>query len=353
MWLGVGRGKRSAAIELTRPRGRALLDALVAVADVVLTNMSASTRAKHRLDFESLRRTNPSIIFASLSGYGDEGPRASWRLFGDGQASMAGLFTGSGYPDSEPISFGAYGDPINGAALALHVCAALLERRRTGRAIHVDVSAVESCLMYNSLALIETQIGEFGETPAGLDARGRWPHGIFECLGEDRWLAISCVNDAEREALVHGLEALEAAPPPRPTEAEFEALIARVCAVHEPEKIEQLLRLHRAPCQKVMRGRDIDADPILSSRGFVAWLWREDLGAYPVYAPMWIVNGKRPAPRFAARRFGEDNRDVLLGLLGHTEAELQQLEAEGIVGDRPLAGAELGVRPGSPPKDAG
>jgi crotonobetainyl-CoA:carnitine CoA-transferase CaiB-like acyl-CoA transferase len=345
MWLGLGRGKRSVALELTRPQGRALLDALIATADVVLTNMSASTRAKHRLDFTSLCTVNPRIIFATLSGYGDEGPRSSWRLFGDGQASMAGLFTGSGYPDSEPISFGAYGDPVNGVALAFHVCAALAERQRTGRAIYVDVSAVESCLTYNALALIEAQIGEFSDAPAGLDSRGRWPHGIYPCLGEDRWLAVSCVDDAERSALTKGLRALEAVPPAVPTEADFEALLTRVCAQHEPEKVEQLLRLHGAPCQKVMRGRDIDADPILTSRGFIAWLWRDDLGGYPQYSPMWLVNGERPPVRFAARRFGEDNRDVLIGLLGLPPGELACLEREGVVGDRPLAGAELGVRP--------
>jgi crotonobetainyl-CoA:carnitine CoA-transferase CaiB-like acyl-CoA transferase len=356
MWLGLARNKLSCAVELTKPDGLQIFRELVAVADVVLTNMSSSTRAKYGLDIDTLARINPQIILATLSGYGDTGPRAHWRLFGDGQASMAGLFHGSGYEGDRSISFGAYGDPVNGTSFAFHVAEALLLRGRTGRGMHVDLSAVETCLSYNARSFVEAQLGMDAAAPVGVDPQGRWPHGIFQCLGRDAWVVISCGSQQQRSGLIDGLRGLgvdcdtpiaaaiagETVPPEG-----WEAFLSEVCATNESATLQHALQSHGAPCQRVIRGRDIDGDVVLNSRRFITWLWREDLGSYPVHGPFWLINGERPALSHAPARYGEENEYVLSGILHKSEAEIESLRRKGVISNQPLAGAELGVRPGA------
>ncbi len=351
MWLGLARNKLSAGVELTRPEGQRLLEELVARCDVVITNMSQGTRGRQNITFERLRDLNPRIVFATLSGYGEEGPRGGWRLFGDGQAAFAGLFVGTGYEGERSAALGAYGDPVNGVAFALHVVAGLHGRESTGQATHVDVSCVETCTTYAAETLVEAQLGVLTESGVGFDARGapgRWPHAIYSCAGENTWVAISCGTDAEREALRTGLGAL-GIPTERIDEAtnpvELNALIVEVCSEREPSSLERQLRDRGVPCQRVMRARDIDADPVLAARGFLAWLYRDDLGTYPVYSAPWLVNGQRPPITHPPAEMGEDNRYVFAELLGMDDAEITELEQDGVIGDRPLVGAELGFRP--------
>jgi crotonobetainyl-CoA:carnitine CoA-transferase CaiB-like acyl-CoA transferase len=74
-------------------------------------------------------------------------------------------------------------------------------------------------------------------------------------------------------------------------------------------------------------------------------LWREDLGSDPTYTAYWMINGKRPEITQPPARFGEHNHDVLAKVLGKTDAEIQDLRDSAVVGDSPVPGAELGIRP--------
>ncbi|MFN8533322.1 MAG: CoA transferase [Dehalococcoidia bacterium] len=347
MWLGMARNKLNAAVELTRPEGKAILDQLVGLCDVVMTNMSLTTRAKYGLVYERLAALNPSIIFATLSAYGDEGPRSDWRLFGDGQAAMGGIFFGTGYPGGESLSFGAYGDPVNGVALAFQIAEMLALRQESGRGAWIDVSSVETCLTYSIRSLVEEQLGEDSTSPVGFDGGERWPHGVFPCVGVDRWVAISCGSDAERAGLQAWLAGLGSSLPERSDDRDaWQATVADACRSREAHSIEHALHQRNIPCQKVMRASDVDGDPVLTSRNFIAWQWREDLGTYPIYAPFWLIDGRRPPISLPAARFGEHNEYVLGEIARLSEREIDTLRAAGVIANAPLKGAELGVRPG-------
>lgn len=354
MWLGLARNKLNGVFEFTKPEGREILDDLVRSCDVVLTNMSVGTRAKYGLAHEQLQQLHPGVIFVTLSGYGDEGPRSTWKLFGDGQAAMAGIFFGTGYLDGESLSWGAYGDPVNGVSTAFHVVQALRARERTGRGTWVDLSAVETCLTFAARSLIEHQLGQDAERPVDVDSGTRQPHGVYRAAGADRWLAISCGNDKERQALVAGLTALGASKD-NPTAAailngtasedEARDYIESVTTRKETDVIEKALQSRGAPCQRVMRAFDADADAILNSRQFLSWLWREDLGSYPLHNAFWLINTRRPPIELAPARYSEHTKEILTRILGRGEGEIEKLRQLGVTADRPMAGAELGVRP--------
>ncbi|MBI52104.1 MAG: hypothetical protein CL779_02670 [Chloroflexi bacterium] len=369
MWLGLARNKLSAGIELSTNEGMAIMTDLVKKSDVVLTNMSFDTRKKYNLNLDILKKINPNIIFATLSGYGETGPRSDWRLFGDGQAAFAGLFVGTGYKDEESIPLSAYGDPVNGTSTAFHVVQGLLlhQINKKQSAMHVDISCVETCITYAQEVLVESQLNEFKNVGSGADCMHEekfFPYNIFQTVEQDCWIAICCLSDAQRKGLLDGIALLKsgmeisnysgtlsAAQPveldkdliSKPEQIDIE--LRDLCQSIAPRIIEKVLQSKGVPCQRILRGRDFDSEGSMASRNFISWQFREDLGSYPVYSAPWTINGNRPAIDQQAARFGEHNHYVFKDILEMDENTIQEYNDAGIIGDSPLKGAELGFRP--------
>jgi crotonobetainyl-CoA:carnitine CoA-transferase CaiB-like acyl-CoA transferase len=125
-------------------------------------------------------------------------------------------------------------------------------------------------------------------------------------------------------------------------ECEWTEALVRVCAGRERATIERALQTHGVPCRRVVRPRDLVGDTILSSCGFIAWPWREDLGSYPSYAAFWMANGGRPAITHGPPRLEDDNEYVLSAILGKSAQEIEALERKGVIADRPNTGRKWG-----------
>jgi len=369
MWLGLARNKLSAGIELSTNEGMALMTDLVKKSDVVLTNMSFDTRKKYDLNLDILKQINPNIIFATLSGYGETGPRSHWRLFGDGQAAFAGLFVGTGYKNEESIPLSAYGDPVNGTATAFHVVQGLLlhQMNKNQLPMHVDISCVETCVTYAQEVLVESQIKEFQNVGAGVDCMHDekfFPYNIYQTSEKDCWLSICCLSDNQRRGLLDGIALLKSGmeisnysgtlSTAEPVELDKDLIanpeqidteLKDLCQSIAPRIIEKVLQSKGVPCQRILRGRDFDSEGSMASRNFISWQFREDLGSYPVYSAPWTINGNRPAIDQQSARFGEHNDYVFKDILEMDEKIIQDYKNAGIIGDSPLKGAELGFRP--------
>lgn len=151
------RGKRSIAINLASPEGRELIYKLVADADVFLTSYLAPTRRKLGIDVEDIRKINPRIVYARGSGYGPKGPEAdrpgydsiSWWYRGSlGQSAMDAA------DEAWPTNMVGHGDGMSGLVFAGGICAALLQRERTGEASVVDSSLMGTAVWFNGLAIM-------------------------------------------------------------------------------------------------------------------------------------------------------------------------------------------------------
>jgi crotonobetainyl-CoA:carnitine CoA-transferase CaiB-like acyl-CoA transferase len=157
MFKHYSRGKRSIAIDLSRPEGQALIYRLAASADVFLTNYLPSSRAKLKVDVEDIRKANPNIVYARGSGHGPRGPDAdrpgydglTWWYRGSLGQTMSDL-TGEAWPT--PMV--GHGDGMSGMVLAGGICAALLHRAMTGEAKVVDGSLMGTAVWFNSNMLL-------------------------------------------------------------------------------------------------------------------------------------------------------------------------------------------------------
>lgn len=143
-YLKRGRGKRSVAIALDRPEGRDLIRRLAAVADVFVENSRPGAMARLGLGYDELAAANPALVYASISGYGQTGPRAGAPAMDQAVQAASGLMAKTGFPDGPPVRTGAaVADFTSAAFAAMGVVAALRQRDRTGHGSRVDLSMLD------------------------------------------------------------------------------------------------------------------------------------------------------------------------------------------------------------------
>ncbi|HEU5297505.1 MAG TPA: CaiB/BaiF CoA-transferase family protein [Burkholderiaceae bacterium] len=158
------RNKRSLCLDLKSPRGRAVLDRLVARADVVVENFRADVKQRLGLDYERLRSVNPRIVLASISGFGQDGPYAERPGVDQIVQGLSGLMSITGEPGRGPMRVGiAVSDTAAGMFLGQGILLALLQRERTGVGQWVHTSLLEA--MLNKLDFQAVRYTMSGEVP--------------------------------------------------------------------------------------------------------------------------------------------------------------------------------------------
>ena len=191
-------GKKSVSVDLSDPRAIEIVKGFVAESDVVVQNFGTGVMDRLGLGYEELKRINPRIILASISGYGQVGPYCEYLAYGPALVPLTGMSTVTGFIGGQPELFGpSIPDPTAGMTAAWAVVSALEQREQTGRGDHLDLSLWEA----TGVLAIEAwmQYAFNGTQPDRMGNRDPWmaPHGCFACRGEDEWVSIACTEDAQ------------------------------------------------------------------------------------------------------------------------------------------------------------
>lgn len=204
----VNRGKKSVTIDLKSEEGHALLLDLIRRADVLVENFRPGVTKRLGIDFDSVRELNPRLVYVSISGFGQDSPIAQRAAYDHVVQAMGGIMTVTGWPDGEPTRVGdAIGDVVSGIYGSWGALAALLQRERTGKGQHIDVSMLDS--------VISLQMVSLSQVLAGLQPPGRLgnAHPISAPMDSykaaDGHVVIAVANDALFARLATALEAPE------------------------------------------------------------------------------------------------------------------------------------------------
>ena len=170
-FLSANRGKRSVAIDFTRPEGADLVRQLAARSDVLIENFKVGGLARYGLDWASLQASHPGLVYCSITGFGQDGPRARQAGYDAAIQAMGGLMSMTGLPDNVPgggpQKVGvAVADLMAGMYAANAIQAALLHRERTGQGQHIDLSLLDS-----QVAMLANQAANYlvgGQSPKRL-----------------------------------------------------------------------------------------------------------------------------------------------------------------------------------------
>ena len=332
-------GKRSVALDLAKPEARDLARRLIATADVVIESFSAGTTGRWGLDWATLSREHPGLIYLSSCQQGQTGPHAHYRGYGSLAAALAGFYSVTGWPDREPaMVYGAYTDFVAHHFASAAVLAALDHRRRTGEGQHIDLSQLEASLHFLAPEILEYTVnGRVARSSGNADPLLA-PHAIYPCRASEgeRWCAIVCEDDAQWHALVEAMGKPEWALDPRlgtaagrkAHEAMLDARLAEWTATQSAVALTERLQSAGVAAGVVESCADLHRDPGLAARRAFAWVEHPEMGRTP-YETWAFRMGDDTAPR-RAPLLGEHTHEVLTQVLRLSPDEIARLVAAGV-----------------------
>lgn len=153
-FMAVNRSKRSLALDLKHPDGKAALQRLIAKADVLLSNIRPAALARLGFGYEDCRRLNPRLVYAAATGFGQDGPWAARPAFDEIIQASSGFASSMGSDEEPAFVPSLVGDKICGLAMAGAISAALVHRERTGKGQMVEIPMLETIAGFNSIEML-------------------------------------------------------------------------------------------------------------------------------------------------------------------------------------------------------
>jgi crotonobetainyl-CoA:carnitine CoA-transferase CaiB-like acyl-CoA transferase len=334
-FMSINRNKESVTIDFKSADGRAILDRLIARADVFVENFRPGTLAKLGLDYASLSDRFPRLVYCSISGFGQTGPR--WREPGYDAVMQAegGLMSITGSGDGPPYRLGvAIADIVSGMFAAQAVTAALFARERTGRGQNVDIAMLDSVA-----ALLTYQAGIYfatGSAPVRMGNRHPTivPYETFRASDGDFVIAVGNDDQWRRFCDVAGIGPDERFATNRQRVTRYDELRPIIAAHLESQSRSHWIeRLTAAgvPCGSVRNLQELFADPQIAARSMVEQVQHSTLGPVRVLGTPLKLSASAPSIRSAPPTLGQHTDDVLTGELGYARDQVVELRAKGIV----------------------
>jgi crotonobetainyl-CoA:carnitine CoA-transferase CaiB-like acyl-CoA transferase len=336
IFVKLARNSRSVCINLKSEPGRATLLKLVEVADVIIENFSARAMPSLGLDYDTLKSTNPRIIYVTMPGYGSYGPYRDWVAFGPSVEPMSGITNVTGYDKEQPYNTAmALIDPIEAVSLTAAVVTALRQRERTDKGARVEMSLHEAGVSYSGPWLIEHQLGGDIE-PIGNRHPQMAPHGVYRCLGDDEWLAVACRDDGEWASLcatIGGdLDPLADLERRRSDGVIIDTAITAWTVTRTKTNAAEELQAAGVSAGAVNTTPDMTSDPQVRHRGYFVPLGPFDT---PMPGSPMKLNRSSSSDWTPCPKLGADNASILKEWLDYPDAEIRGLEQAGVLLNKP------------------
>lgn len=332
--------KYGLALNMNHPRAKEVLKTLIKWADVIAENFTLGTMAKWGLAYEDLVKVKPDIIMYSTSQQGRTGPRAKIGAYGTQLVSLSGFTYLTGWPDRDPAGpYGPYTDTIAPNLGAAAIVIALINRRRTGKGVHIDLSQLESGLNFISPILLDYIVNRRVATRQGNRCSYSAPHGVYRCCGEDRWCAIAIFSDQEWEKLCQVMGKPELVSDPRfitllqrkKNEDELDRIISDWTAKLTAEEVMHLLQEAVIAAGVAQTGKDLlENDPQLGHRHFFCKLEHTEIGKHNYETPPFRLSKTPPELNKAGPCLGEDTEYVCTKILGMSDELFVELLSQGV-----------------------
>jgi crotonobetainyl-CoA:carnitine CoA-transferase CaiB-like acyl-CoA transferase len=334
-FLSINRNKESVTLDFKNPRGRAVLDQLIAKADVVVENFRPGTLARLKLDYTSLAAKHPRLIYCSLSGFGHSGPRTSEAGYDAVLQGEGGMMSLTGSPDVPPVRVGvAIADIVSGMFAAQGVSAALYARERTGRGQHVDIAMLDTVA-----AMLTYQAGIYFATeqpPVRMGNRHPTivPYETFTAADGDFVLAVGTDEQWRKFCEVAEIDLGESFATNRGRVTGYAELRPRVAAALSARPrsywIERL-RAAGVPCGSVRNLQEVFADPQIAAREMVVPMTHAAAGNIRVLGSPLKLSETPASQRTPPPTLGQHTDSVLQRDLGMTRHAVDELRMNGVI----------------------
>ena len=352
IFSGLNTNKKGLTLDFQTERGRELLRRLIPTCDVIVENFTPRVIDAIGLDYDSVRALREDIVMVRMPGFGLDGPWRENPAFAYIIEDASGLSWLTGYPDRTPYEPYSIGDPNAGIHAMTALLLALEHRRRTGRGALVEAAMIDAALNVAAEQIIEyTAYGALLQR-AGNRGPAAAPQNIYQCAGidefgrDDSWVAIAVATDAQWEALRDALgqpdwamsAELSTAAGRRSRHDDIDEVLSAWCRVRGGDEIVETLWQVGVPVAKVMQPHRQTELPQLAARGFFEKVDHPVNGpASHSTVPVRFSTGPDTFHRMPAPLLGEHNGELLRGL-GLSDAEIAELEDDGVIGSEPAMG---------------
>ncbi len=331
----VNRNKKGATLNLKTEKGKEMLWKLIKEADVLVENYKGGVTERLGIDYESVKKVNPNIIYASGSGFGQTSPLKHRPCYDIVAQAMGGMANLTGFPETIPTKVGpSIADHVAGIYLYVGVATALVHRERTGEGQLVDVSMIDTIFSLLENSLVKYTMGGYIPERNGNIDPSIAPFDIFEC--KDGFVAIGVGNDRLFDKFAKTIGHPELLEDPRFAtndlrcqnyQPDLQRVIGDWAKDYTKAEIEAIMDEAVIPCGPVLNVKEAIEHPHIQAREMMVHCDHPtagDLYFQGVVAKLSETPGvvETPSPLL-----GQHNCEIF----GITKEEEEQLKAEGVL----------------------
>ncbi len=337
-WRSIGRNKKSVTVDLKSEKGVVLVRQLIDQADVVIENFRPGVVEKWGLGPDEFKISNPGLVYARISGYGQNGPYAAKPGFASVCEGISGFRFVNGKPGEAPMRPNlSIGDTISGIHAALGIAMALLEKKQSGEGQVVDVALFES--MFNLMEAVVPEYDGAGviRGPSGSTVTGIVPTNTYRC-GDGKYVVIGGNGDSIFQRLMRAAGFPHMAEDPRLAsnpgrvehEGEIDSALSSWCDANKLQDILTILEDARVPAGPIYSVEDMFRDRHFIDRGLFEQV---EINGKPLKIPAILPKLTRTPGRtkWPGPELGDHNQEVLGDLLGLSDSEIKSLSEEGVI----------------------
>jgi crotonobetainyl-CoA:carnitine CoA-transferase CaiB-like acyl-CoA transferase len=338
-WSLLARNKRSVTLNLRDPRGQQIAQRLAATADVILENFRPGTMEKWGLGPEDVHATNPSAIYARVSGYGQTGRYADRPGFASAGEALSGLRYINGYPGQAPPRNGiSFGDTLAAQSAFQGILLALYARERGEQGQVVDASIVDACFAMSESSVVEYEKAGFVREPTGPRLPRIAPSNVYRSK-DGKWVVIAANHDTLWKRLAAVMDHEELADDPRfathhargEHEDLLDEIIGAFAAEHTAEELDRIVNAGGVVCAPVYSAKDVYEDPYFTERDLLVPHEDEVHGHMTVNGVVPKLSRTPGSIRQAARWTVGADTDAVLEEIGVDAQERERLAGDGVV----------------------
>jgi crotonobetainyl-CoA:carnitine CoA-transferase CaiB-like acyl-CoA transferase len=337
--------KLGVTLDMRKSDAKPILQDLISVSDVVTENFSAGVLDRWGFSYEEMKKIKPDIIYVSNSGFGHVGPYGKFKTWGPIVQAVSGLTFQSGLPDMPSAGWGfSYMDHTGAYMMAIAIMLAVFHRNQTGVGQWVDMSCSDAAATLNGPAILDYTVNNRPSRRPGQPNSNRSnfprmaPHGIYECAGDDQWVAISVRDESEWSILCElmGMSDVEgqyqSLTERMEHQDEIDASIEQWTKSKTPMAVMDALQSRGVPAAAVQHPEDrMERDPNVEAWGLFPTVKHKLIGEVRVDG-MPMKHSETPASiKNGAPVLGQHNQEIFGDVLGIDADIMTTLSDQGVI----------------------
>lgn len=334
-YANVNRNKKGATLNLKSEKALEMFYKLAKDADIIVENYKGGVTKKLKIDYETIKKINPKIIYASLSGFGEGSPMSHRPCYDVVAQAMGGMVNLTGWPDSDPVKVGSsVGDHVSGIYTAVGILIALHHRDVTGEGQHVDVAMIDSIFSILEAAVPDyTMHGKITERNGNIDPSIA-PFDIIPC--KDGYIAIGVGNDPMWVKFCKAFGFDDLIDDPRFVtngdrfknyQPDLQDILVAWTKKYTKAELEDMMDKVGIPCGPVLNMKEAAEHPHIKARNMIVDCKHPVIGDMKIQGIVPKLSSTPGSVDMPAPTLGQHNCEIF----GLTKEQEKQLKEEGVI----------------------